>query len=143
MEYETFLNEVKEQMEHALGKGYDLTLRRVPKNNGLMLDGLCIAKSGGHVAPAIYLNPCYLQHQAGRPIGDIVSELMTLYQDNQTPPDVDYEKLACFEEIRPFIACRLIHADSNQALLKEIPHIAWLDLALVFIYASMRMTADL
>ena len=53
MEYETFLNEVKEQMEHALGKGYDLTLRRVPKNNGLMLDGLCIAKSGGHVAPAI------------------------------------------------------------------------------------------
>ena len=67
MEYETFLNEVKEQMEHALGKGYDLTLRRVPKNNGLMLDGLCIAKSGGHVAPAIYLNPCYLQHQAGRP----------------------------------------------------------------------------
>ena len=132
MEYETFLNEVKEQMEHALGKGYDLTLRRVPKNNGPMLDGLCIAKSGGHVAPAIYLNPCYLQHQAGRPIGDIVSELMTLYQDNQTPPDVDYEKLACFEEIRPFIACRLIHADSNQALLKEIPHIAWLDLALVF-----------
>ena len=49
MEYETFLNEVKEHMEHALGKGYDLTLRRVPKNNGLMLDGLCIAKDGGHV----------------------------------------------------------------------------------------------
>lgn len=132
MEYETFLNEVKEHMEHALGKGYDLTLRRVPKNNGLMLDGLCIAKDGGHVAPAIYLNPCYLQHQAGRSMADIVSELITLYQANQTPPDVDYDRLACFEEIRSHIACRLIHADSNQALLTDIPHIPWMDLALVF-----------
>ena len=122
MEYETFLNEVKEHMEHALGKGYDLTLRRVPKNNGLMLDDLCIAKDGGHVAPAIYLNPCYLQHQAGRPMADIVSELIALYQANQTPPDVDYDRLACFEEIRPHIACRLIHADSNQALNGHSPY---------------------
>ena len=86
MEYETFLNEVKEQMEHALGKGYDLTLRRVPKNNGLMLDGLCIAKSGGHVAPAIYLNPCYLQHQAGRPLMWTMKSLRALRKSGPLLP---------------------------------------------------------
>ena len=44
MVYDTFLNTVKEQMEQALGDGYSLTLRKVQKNNGLILDGLCIAK---------------------------------------------------------------------------------------------------
>lgn len=44
MVYDTFLNTVKEQMEQALGDGYSLTLQKVQKNNGLILDGLCIAK---------------------------------------------------------------------------------------------------
>ena len=32
-------------MELALGDGYSLTLRKVQKNNGLVLDGLCIEKT--------------------------------------------------------------------------------------------------
>ena len=56
MVYDTFLNTVKEQMEQALGDGYSLTLRKVQKNNGLILDGLCIAKGNGTIAPSIYLN---------------------------------------------------------------------------------------
>ena len=48
MVYDTFLNTVKEQMEQALGDGYSLTLRKVQKNNGLILDGLCIAKGKRH-----------------------------------------------------------------------------------------------
>ena len=55
MVYDTFLNTVKEQMEQALGDGYSLTLRKVQKNNGLILDGLCIAKGNGTIAPSIYL----------------------------------------------------------------------------------------
>lgn len=132
MVYETFLNEVKEQMEQSLGEGYKLTLRRVPKNNGLILDGLCIAKGNAQVAPAIYLNPCYRQYQNGRPIRDIVEELMLLYRNNQTPPVMDYGRLAQYEEMKSFIACKLIHADSNRELLKDVPHVLWLDLALVF-----------
>ena len=49
-------------MEQALGDGYSLTLRKVQKNNGLILDGLCIAKGNGTIAPSIYLNSCYEQY---------------------------------------------------------------------------------
>ena len=31
-------------MEQALGKEYELSLHRITKNNGLILDGLCISK---------------------------------------------------------------------------------------------------
>ena len=43
-------------MEQALGKEYELSLHRITKNNGLILDGLCISKDKNPVAPAIYLN---------------------------------------------------------------------------------------
>ena len=39
-------------MELALGDGYSLTLRKVQKNNSLILDGLCIEKDGSPVAPS-------------------------------------------------------------------------------------------
>ena len=60
--YDTFLNKVKSGMEQALGQEYELTLRKIPKNNGLILDGLCISKGRDSVAPTIYLNDCYRQY---------------------------------------------------------------------------------
>lgn len=132
MIYEAFLNKVTKQMTQELGEGYGLTLRKVPKNNGQILDGLCITHGDDHVAPAMYLNPCYDQYLAGRPMEDIVAELITLYQKNHTPPDLDYARLARYRDMKPHIACKLIHAASNQSLLEEIPHILWLDLAIIF-----------
>ena len=50
MVYNEFLETMKKQMELALGDGYSLTLRKVQKNNSLILDGLCIEKDGSPVA---------------------------------------------------------------------------------------------
>ena len=61
MVYETFLNTVKEEAARTLGAEYELSLRQIPKNNGLVLDGLCISHAGSPVAPAISLNSCYEQ----------------------------------------------------------------------------------
>ena len=74
MVYDTFLNTVKEQMEQALGDGYSLTLRKVHKNNGLILDGLCIAKGNGTIAPSIYLNSCYEQYLNGTSMEEIIQK---------------------------------------------------------------------
>lgn len=132
MVYEEFLDAVKQRMELALGKGYALMLRKVPKNNGLVLDGLCITRGNAHIAPAIYLNPCYQQYQEGRALDDIVEELLTLYRQNDTPPPLNYEMLSDYGKMSPSIACKLVHAESNQSLLDQVPHISWMDLALVF-----------
>lgn len=132
MVYEKFLTTVKERMAQSLGTDYKLTLRKVPKNNGLVLDGLCITKGDSHIAPAIYLNPCYQQYKEGLSINSIVDGLILLYRRNETPPPLDYQMLSNYEEVKPRIACRLINAASNKELLKELPHVLWLDLAIVF-----------
>ncbi|MFR3753714.1 MAG: hypothetical protein ACLTW9_18115 [Enterocloster sp.] len=53
------------------------TLRRVPKNNGLMSRRpVHRQRQCRHVAPAIYLNPCYDQHRKpDMPLDQIVAEL--------------------------------------------------------------------
>ena len=86
MVYDTFLNTVKEQMEQALGDGYSLTLRKVQKNNGLILDGLCIAKGNGTIAPSIYLNSCYEQYLNGTSMEEIIQKLLTAYYESSCLP---------------------------------------------------------
>ena len=132
MVYEQFLAAVKKRMEAELGSSYELELHKVPKNNGLILDGLCITRGNAHIAPAIYLNPCYDQYRKGMSLDQIVAELLTMYRQNDTPPPLNYEMLSDYEGIRSNIACKLIHAASNEAILKDIPHILWMDLAIVF-----------
>ena len=61
-----------------------------------------------------------------------MAELLTLYRQNDTPPPLDYEMLSDYEGIRSNIACKLIHAASNEAILKDVPYIPWMDLAIVF-----------
>lgn len=132
MVYEAFLNNVTEQIKQNLGEGYDLTLHKIPKNNGMILDGLCITRGKEQIAPAIYLNTCYSRYLAGQSIEDLAAEVVALYQGSYMPPDMDYSKLAQYIDMKPRIACRLINAASNQEYLKEIPHVLWLDLAIVF-----------
>ena len=59
MIYEAFLETVTNKLQEALGDAYQFTLRPLPKNNGVTLDGLTIQSPGSPVAPTIYLNPYY------------------------------------------------------------------------------------
>lgn len=132
MLYEEFLQAVREETARALGGGYELTLRRVPKNNGLLLDGLCIRRLGDKVASAVYLNSSYDEYLNGRGISSISAEILSLFRANRTPEGIDYNLLSDFEAMKPRLACRFVNAASNQGLLEHVPCIPWLDLALVF-----------
>ncbi len=132
MVYADFLMAVKTRMEQALGDDYELTLHRIPKNNGTVLDGLCIARNGSRIAPALYLNSCYAQYLDGCPLEALIEELLDAYQQNVLPPGLDDGLLSDFSIMKERITCRLIHRASNEALLEQLPHVVWLDLAVVF-----------
>ena len=132
MVYDTFLNKVKSGMEQALGQEYELTLRKIPKNNGLILDGLCISKGRDSVAPTIYLNGCYRQYLEGTSLTEITSHLLELYRSNEIPPLIHPNVLSDYKAMESRIACRLVNTASNEAMLREMPHIPWLDLSIVF-----------
>ena len=141
MVYTSFLNAVKQQVEDALGDSYSVQIRQVSKNNGLILDGLCLSPPDGQVSPTIYLNPYYPLYEKGMTLQEITQDILSIYQDNSTLPNIDTKAMTDFSNLSSKVVYRLIQTASNQELLDDIPHIPYLDLSIVF-YLFLEETSS-
>ncbi len=134
MEYHLFLREVKGQVAVMLGDGFEVELRTVTKNNSVILDGIVIRRGEERVSPTIYLNGYYGEYMRGASIEQITEEIMALYESNNAGIDVDVEFFSSFEKIKDRIVFKLVHYEKNKQLLLQIPHVRFLDMAIVFYY---------
>ena len=132
MLYETFLKTVTQQMQQRLGSQYQLTVRSVPKNNGLVMDGLSFCSGNASVFPTIYLNPFYQKYRSGIPMEQILAEITGLYARSGLSLTFEPSQLEQPAYVRPRIAYKLIHAASNTAMLAKIPYRLLMDLAKVY-----------
>lgn len=135
MDYDLFMNKVRIAIQKEFGEGYIIMLRQVQKNNGILLDGLCIScisDENENLVPIIYLKPYYEQYKNGKSMEDIVSEIACAYHNTKRPPNVGVNNLSNYNYIKDKIVFKLINAESNKKRLHNIPHISWLDLAIVF-----------
>lgn len=132
MVYETFLNNIQSLVQARFGSSADVSVRRVLKNNGLLLDGLTISSPLSKTAPTIYLNSYYEEAEEGMSLSAITDQIMLLCEENPALPDRLEESLHCFSCVRERIAYRLINARENQWLLSDVPYYPYLDLAIVF-----------
>lgn len=132
MVYDAFLSAVKTRLQQELGNNYEIRIQKISKNNGMILDGLCIHTSDSSIAPAIYLNPYYEQYQSGMSLEQIIQDILNLYHSTSLPAILETATLSSLDPLRSRIMFKLIHAASNQSLLQTIPHIPYLDLAIVF-----------
>lgn len=132
MVYEVFLTTIKESLHAQLGDDYNILMQKVPKNNGTLLDGLSISKHSDRVAPTLYLNAYYEQMEAGTSLEDILTEILSIFSDASVTPFIDPDILSNFDQLRNKVVYKLIHTDSNETLLNDIPHMPYLDLSLVF-----------
>ena len=132
MVYETFLRTIKSALEARFGSSYSVTLHRVAKNNNTFLDGLSIRKHSEALAPAVYLNIYYESFLNGTSFDDILNEIQAIYQNGAATPPLDAARFRDFTLTRDCLAYKLVHAESNSELLKDVPHKRFLDLAIVF-----------
>lgn len=132
MVYETFLETIQSLVQKRLEGTAQVSLRRVMKNNGLLMDGLIISSPAAKLSPTIYLNAYYEEAEEGLPLDVITEQIMLICEENPNIPDDLAEQLNHFPFVRDRIAYRLVNAEENAILLSEIPHIPYLDLAVVF-----------
>lgn len=132
MVYETFQKTITARLRERLGEGCCLLLQKVPKNNGLVLDGLSISFGHQTVAPTIYLNHYYERFREGVSIDELAEEILNIYRDNSPITHADFSILNDFSRLRDRVVYRLIHTLSNQELLADIPSVPYLDLSIVF-----------
>ncbi len=132
MSYAKFLETVRQALKKRLGNNQELFVRPVPKNNGVLLDGLSICTPGSLLAPTVYLNPYYEQYQNGMSIREICEDILNLFCCTPSSGQIREDNVNDFEAMKSRIMMRLIHSDSNRKLLLDVPHVTYLDLSIVF-----------
>lgn len=132
MDYREFLCEVKEQIQMEMGTGYEVAIRKVTKNNGVMLDGLSVNRKAENLAPVVYLNSYYEQLGNHMTLSEIIDDILLIYKKFMKGPMRTAEDLSDFGYLRDKVVFKLIQADSNRELLVDTPNVAFLDMAIVF-----------
>ena len=131
----TFGNEVKQEMGKLLGSEVRVELRRITKNNGIILEGLCILEKGSYVSPTIYLEDFYREYKDGMSLKEIAGRIYDIYEKRCRNIPFSLEYFLDFEKIKENIFCKLVNREMNQELLRDVPNVSFLDLSVVFICA--------
>ncbi|MBR1931946.1 MAG: hypothetical protein IJ833_10850 [Lachnospiraceae bacterium] len=134
MELMSFAEKLRKAMAKELGEAYEVFVHAVDKNNGVQLQGLTIKRNDRNVSPTIYLEPFWEAYERGVPLAELVKKLRLLYQREMPLQDVDMSFFQDFSQVKHRICFQLVHARSNEKLLKEVPHLKYLDLAICFYF---------
>lgn len=132
MNYQEFVGSVTDFLRESLPGGTRFQMIPLEKNNGVIADGLSVRKEGRSVAPTIYLDAYYREYQGGRSLRGICEQILECCEDDAFGDSFDVNFFADYEKVRKTVLYKLVNYEKNRELLAEVPHIHYLDLALVF-----------
>lgn len=135
MNSKDFTAKVQAEISGRLGPDYRVSVKEIVKNNGVILHGMLIYNKEQNVTPTIYLDTFREKYEAGESWDSIIDRILISYRNGMPVKPVDMDFFKNFEKVKDRIAYKIINAEKNKDLLKEIPHIRFLDLAVCFYYA--------
>ncbi len=134
MDYKEFTRQAVTEIQERMGETVEIRLTEVVKNNNITLTGIMIVKKNSNVSPTIYLESFYEKHRRGESIKQIAKEIVALYEKQVGPVQMDMDFFTSYEMVRNNICHKLVHYEMNKEQLKQLPHIRWNDLAVIFYY---------
>ena len=130
--YEEFKKRFTKKLQDRLGSGYEFNFARVPKNNGIVLDGLSVRKKGSEAAPMVYLERYYDRFQEGEAFDLLTEELADICRQSLPFMQDELSALNDFSKGKDKVVYSLIQTSTNKELLKDVPSVPYLDLSIVF-----------
>ncbi len=119
--------------EYAGGKG-TVRVSHVRKNNGILLTGISLIEKQEEVTPTVYLEDFYERYKDGADFGELMSRIIHMVEKKAPDLKFDLESFSDFNKAKDRIVFKLISMEKNRDLLKEVPYIPFLDMAMVFYY---------
>ncbi len=136
MIHQEFIEALQQQMTHLVAPGQKVTIQTIEKNNGTSYQGLVIIDPVLNISPTIYLEPFYQKHLKGTSLDHICEEIFQLYQKFSPTEDFDETLFTDYEKAKHRIIMKLVNREKNHSLLEKVPHIPYLDLAIVFVCSA-------
>lgn len=132
MTYDEFKTAVCKKISTMLPSDTSIQLQKIYKNNGLELDGLIISRSKCNISPTIFLNYYYEKQSLFPNLDAVCQDILRTYAHNRASESIDVSFFTDYESVRHHLAFRIINYEKNKELLQTVPHVRYLDLAIVF-----------
>ncbi len=132
MEYQEFLCAIERELNKQLKEGTKARLYSTIKNNGKERTGVLIEQEGSNIGPTIYLEGFYEKYKEKTDFALIVSELLEVYDSVKCTEVIQECQFDDYNVMREKIVFKVIHYEKNKEMLDQIPHVRYLDLAIVF-----------
>lgn len=132
MSLNEFCESIKKGLEVILGNEVTVTVNRVAKNNGVVLNSVIIVRKSRNISPNIYLDEYYKEFGQGKALKDILQEITEVYEGSLMKKNLDMDFFTNYEKLKEKVAYRIIGVEKNQEILKEIPYVEFLNMAIVF-----------
>ena len=130
---EKFINNIIEILSKRTAN-CTVSMSSTLKNNGVELSGIIFHNPETKISPCIYVNDLYEKYMNGElSVYDASNMIYERYEESAKAKseydDIDIE----YEKCKDKIIYELISYNDNQELLKNIPHIPFLDFAIIML----------
>lgn len=132
MTYYQFVQAVESKMKEVVKDNIKVCTHTAEKNNGTIRKGITLSEQGINISPTIYLEEYYQMFQSGNSLDHITSDILRLYHEVRFQKSWNEDKISVFQGIKDKIIYRLVNRKANENMLKEVPYIPYLDLAVIF-----------
>lgn len=122
-----FINEL---IKVTKENGLEIEIKDTLKNNGINVSKV-VVKTGLNIEPAIDLESLYDVYMKSDSIDNVITTLKDIVKDTKNKAK-DFDNSRMFDN-SDILAC-IINKERNKSLLETVPHIDFLDLAVVFRY---------
>lgn len=139
MRYEEFVSAIKREVELLVGTDMRVEIHTALKNNGKERVGLAIRDEKVNVMPAIYLEEFYCRNQRGVGVQELAESIVETYEKVRIHQSWETDIYLDYNAIKSKLACKIVNYEKNKSLLQELPHVQFLDLAVVF---YLLLTSD-
>lgn len=144
MSFEEFRENILQEIRARADGAFQVKKHDVIRNNNVKQAGTAVVVKGEtDIGPCVYLDEFYREYESdGMKFDEIVDEVYRLIlKYGEDMPDVDLSGFRNWETVHGDIYPKLVNAEQNKELLEEIPHRAFMDLAVVY-YVVARDSAQ-
>ncbi len=119
------------RLEGFFSEGTQIQRLPLQKNNGVLRDSICIREPGVSCSPAIHIDPYYKRLLNGADFEAIVEAIIEDYEEYKKDKTFDISNFGNHEWIKEHLGFKLVNYKENEKMLKDMPYVPFLDLAIV------------
>lgn len=139
-DYKEFVGKIDRVLTEYYQDEAEVKIIEAKKNNGIVLTGVCVMRKGKNIAPTIYLESFFEEYNKGMTLAKVVDRIIDITEEHTMMDEIDIEFFTDYERVKDYILFRLINTEKNEKMLREVPHINYLDMSIIF-YCQIDMSA--